>query len=259
MGKGPLTEGTAFLRPSKRLSPWRSSTAAAALVLYGLIWTAWVHRWAPLTKVDWDALDFFHTIGVSHPGWVRFWNVFCTIFDPTVLRVALVVPIAFAWRRGARATAWFLAVTTWGSAVIVFVGKLMADRPRPDTALVHAAGTSFPSGHAAGDLVIVWAVLAVTLPLMSHRLRAVAVTFGVLLVATVGMARVILNVHHPSDVAAGWLLGYAYFQVCWMLWAPEGAWTLSLRSKGRGSVGSEEDSYGAVSRGPTLPGSDTLK
>lgn len=175
-----------------------------------------------MAKLDWDALDFFHSIGVAHPRWVQFWYGFCEVFNPALLRVVMLVPIVIVWRRGSRATAWFLAVTTWGSALLVFVGKHLANRPRPDTALVHASGTSFPSGHAAGDLVIVWAVLAVALPLMNRRARAVAVVFGVLLVVTVGVARVILNVHHPSDIAAGWLLGYAYFQICWMLWPPNG-------------------------------------
>ena len=215
---GALAESP--LRPSGRFSVWRSATAAAAIVAYALIWVAWVRGWAPMDHLDWDALDFFHAIGVAHPGWVRFWYVFCDVFDPMVLRVVLLVPIVVAWRRGSRSTAWFLFVTTWGSAAVVFVGKLMAGRPRPDTALVHAAGTSFPSGHAAGDLVIVWAVLVVTLPLMGRHLRVVAVFAGAVLVIAVGVARVILNVHHPSDVAAGWLIGYAYFQVCWMLWAP---------------------------------------
>ena len=225
-----MDANVAFLRPSGRFSVWRASTAALALVAYALIWVAWVHDWSPIETLDWDALDFFHSIGAAHPGWVAFWRIFCVVFDPMVLRVVLLVPIVIAWRRGLRATAWFWAVTTWGTAVVVWLGKLLADRPRPETALVHASGTSFPSGHAAGDLVIVWAVLVVALPLMARRLRAPAVIVGALLVVTVGVARVILNVHHPSDIAAGWLLGYAYFQICWMLWPPQDSSRLPRRT-----------------------------
>ena len=174
MNEPQVGAGVGFFRPSGRFSAWKASTAALVLVAYALVWVAWVHGWAPMETLDWDALNFFHRIGAAHPGWVAFWRMFCIIFDPMVLRVVLLVPIVIAWRRGARATAWFLAVTTWGSGVIVWVAKLLADRPRPDTALVHASGTSFPSGHAAGDLVIVLAVLAVALPLMARHLRAPA-------------------------------------------------------------------------------------
>lgn len=220
MTQKPRPPSLAFWRPTGHFNAWRCTTAAAALVAYALIWVAWARGWAPLEQFDAGALGYFHNIGVRHPAWVQFWHVLCEVLAPMVLRVAMLVPIVIAWRRGQRSTALFLTVTTWGSLVVVFVAKLLAGRPRPHTALVDASGTSFPSGHAAGDLIIVWAVLAVALPLMARQWRAVVVTVGVLVVVTVGVARVVLNVHHPSDVMAGWLLGYAYMQICWMLWRP---------------------------------------
>jgi undecaprenyl-diphosphatase len=40
---------------------------------------------------------------------------------------------------------------------------------------------------------------------------------GFVIVATVGVGRVALNVHHLSDVVAGWALGYAYFAACLLI------------------------------------------
>jgi membrane-associated phospholipid phosphatase len=37
----------------------------------------------------------------------------------------------------------------------------------------------------------------------------------------IGVGRVVLNVHHPSDVIAGWAFGYAYFVVCLLMVPPK--------------------------------------
>jgi membrane-associated phospholipid phosphatase len=39
-------------------------------------------------------------------------------------------------------------------------------------------------------------------------------------VVAIGVGRVVLNVHHPTDVVAGWALGYAYFVLCLLLVTP---------------------------------------
>jgi hypothetical protein len=63
-------------------------------------------------------------------------------------------------------------------------------------------------------VVTVFALLTVLWPAMNRRLHVVAVWTGALIVLAVGFGRVALNVHHPSDVLAGWALGYLYFAAC---------------------------------------------
>jgi undecaprenyl-diphosphatase len=70
-------------------------------------------------------------------------------------------------------------------------------------------------------MVGVLALLTVVLPVIHRPLRAWLVAFGALAVIAVGIGRVVLNVHYPSDVIAGWALGYAYFVACLLMVPPQ--------------------------------------
>lgn len=180
------------------------------LAAYLVLWVGWAQHWAVIRQADDALLDPALEYGLTHPGWVRGWDLLCTVFTPTLWRLVLLVPIGLLLLRRRVRTALFLIVTVEGSAVLLALAKLAAGRARPDSALVSAAGSSFPSGHALGMLVIVAAVLLVVRPLLASAsaLRLCALLGGLIVVA-VGTGRVILNVHHPSDVLAGWLLGAA--------------------------------------------------
>ena len=80
--------------------------------------------------------------------------------------------------------------------------------------MVDPYGSSFPSGHALGVLVSVLALLALFWQVMPVQWRRPLAALGGFVIVAVGVGRVALNVHHPSDVLAGWALGYAYFVLC---------------------------------------------
>jgi len=86
--------------------------------------------------------------------------------------------------------------------------------------MVSAAGESFPSGHALGLMVCVPALVIVALPWVRGTWRTWLAALGVVVVVAIGAGRVVLNVHHPSDVIAGWALGYAYLVACLLLVPP---------------------------------------
>jgi membrane-associated phospholipid phosphatase len=93
--------------------------------------------------------------------------------------------------------------------------KDLVDRPRPEGGLVHAAGSSFPSGHAAHSVLYVWLAVTIVLRLRPGMARGAAlVSAGVVLTILVGLSRVYLNVHYLSDVSGGWALGAAAFSLC---------------------------------------------
>jgi undecaprenyl-diphosphatase len=199
---------------------WLLGTAAAAVGVFALMWFGYVSQWKWLTAMDSVALDHAHDYGLRHPGWVTAWDVFCTVLGPGAFRlVGLVVVVVALWRRNLRLAA-FLLITAGLSGPLLGLAKYVADRPRPATALVFAQSMSFPSGHALGVMVGVLALLTIVWPVVHPPLRGWLVVLGALIVTFIGIGRVVLNVHHPSDVIAGWALGYAYFALCFLILPP---------------------------------------
>lgn len=188
--------------------------------MYALMWIGYVLQWNWLTTVDSSALDALHRYGVAHPTWVTSWNVFCTVLGPTAFRVLALVMIVVALVRRNLRVALLLVISVELGGLVIEIAKQAAGRPRPVSALVPAPSTAFPSGHAIGVMIGVLAVLTVALPVMRRPLRAWLIALGVAVVIAVGIGRIVLNVHHPSDVLAGWALGYAYFVACLLMVPP---------------------------------------
>jgi undecaprenyl-diphosphatase len=194
--------------------------AVGAAACYVALWVGWAQQWAWLTAVDNAALAPLHDFGVKHPAWVRFWVVFCAVLAPASFQLpALAVVVVAILRRNVRAVV--LMVATIGlSGLVNQVAKALANRPRPSTALVGANSSSFPSGHAMGLAVAVLALLAITWGMFGRRGQRVLLVIGTAVVLAVSAGRVVLNVHNPSDVLAGWALGYLWVLGCWLLIRP---------------------------------------
>jgi undecaprenyl-diphosphatase len=91
---------------------------------------------------------------------------------------------------------------------------------------VEAINPSFPSGHAMLSAVVFLAV-GVLSARFAKRKRVKAYALGCAVAATllVGLTRIYLGVHWPSDVLAGWTLGAAWAMACWLAaWAVEKRW-----------------------------------
>jgi membrane-associated phospholipid phosphatase len=199
---------------------WLIVSAALAVAVYALMWIGYALQWNWLATIDASWLDATHRYAVTHPGWVTSWNTFCTVFSPTGFRLlGLVVIIVSLVRRNLR-TAFFVLISVELAGLITEIAKHAANRPRPLTALVSASSSSFPSGHALGVIVGVLALLTVVLPVIHRPLRGWLVALGAFTVIAIGIGRVVLNVHHPSDVVAGWALGYTYFVACLLMIPP---------------------------------------
>lgn len=117
-----------------------------------------------------------------------------------------------------------MALFMWGSVVSGWiVSTLLKDlfqRPRPDLVpyTVYVSGTSFPSGHSMMSAVT-YLVLGALLARSQERalLRAYSLLVAVLLTMMVGVSRVYLGVHWPSDVVAGWTAGAVWALLCWLV------------------------------------------
>ncbi|WP_235568057.1 phosphatase PAP2 family protein [Mycobacterium sp. Root135] len=186
-------------------------------VVYAAMWIGWVQGWNWLVAADTSTLEIGRRLGEEHHAWATFWHVWCTVFSPVAFRIVTVGLIVHAFAKRRVRTAVFLIVCVETSALLTEVLKRLADRPRPETAMVDALSTSFPSGHALGTMAAVLALAAVYLSSVRRSLRPWLVAAGVVVVLTVGIGRVALNVHHLSDVVAGWAMGYVYFAVCLLI------------------------------------------
>ncbi|GAB2513938.1 phosphatase PAP2 family protein [Lysobacter humi (ex Lee et al. 2017)] len=127
--------------------------------------------------------------------------------------VLLVIALALRrrWRDGA-----FAALALAGSGLLNVAAKHVIARPRPNlwTTLASESTYSFPSGHAMGSatLAAVCIVLA-----WNTRWRWVVLIAGSAFAVMVGLSRVYLGVHYPSDILAGWCAALAWVLICRLL------------------------------------------
>ena len=121
--------------------------------------------------------------------------------------VALLVALALLWQ-GQRFTAavWLLAVL--GNSLLVRVLKHAVERTRPPQASdLLVSGFSFPSGHAAGAMLVYGLLTWLVAVRAAPGRRAAVALLGAGAVAVIAASRVLLGVHYLSDVLGGLLLG----------------------------------------------------
>lgn len=183
---------------------------AGFVALLGLV----VGRWPPL--VAWDAAMSARARGYGHqhPGWVATLRV-VTDIGATVpfLAVGAVLTVALLLLRryaDAAVTGCVTAVVplTWAAA------HAWLYRPRPLDGFVVPLSNGYPSGHTSNATALALLGVLLLWPRLRRAGRLVAVVAAVLLAGFVGLTRVALLAHWPSDVLGGWLLGIAIVPLC---------------------------------------------
>lgn len=113
-----------------------------------------------------------------------------------------------------------LWIIVMGGTLLMGELKTFYARPRPDLNLRLSGETSlsFPSGHAMMSTMI-YMTLAVMVAEFQEgrRMRVYTVSFAAFLAALIGLTRVVLGVHYPSDVIAGWTVGICWALFCWLV------------------------------------------
>jgi undecaprenyl-diphosphatase len=121
---------------------------------------------------------------------------------------------------GRRRSALFVIVAVGGGQLFSSLAKRGFDRPRPELvpheAVVFTA--SFPSGHAMMSAVTYLTLAALLARVQPTRaLKLYVLSLAVALTIAIGISRVYLGVHWPSDVLAGWTAGAAWALGCWLI------------------------------------------
>lgn len=136
---------------------------------------------------------------------------------PTVLVMMVGAMMIFlAWDR--RYNAMLLVVlSTVGGVVLAYLLKEAIGRPRPDVMpRTVVTFSSFPSGHSMLSAIVyptLGTLLARIVP--RKRLKIYFMMVALTLSGLIGVSRVYLGVHYPTDVLAGWAAGLAWAALCW--------------------------------------------
>jgi len=113
--------------------------------------------------------------------------------------------------------AFFFLMVVGGSALLNVLGKVVFRRERPDlwVSLAPEADYSFPSGHAMGSAALVAGLVCLV---WGTRWRWPTLVVGALFTLGVGLSRLYLGVHYPSDILAGWSATLAWAFGVRVLW-----------------------------------------
>jgi undecaprenyl-diphosphatase len=181
-----------------------AALTCAALVLLTL---AVIGHVGPLINLDARISAAAYRIAVDHPGWrsamyAVTWTANTTTITPVVAVATLLLLWRGRWRQGCFVVGAMLA--TAGVRLLILNSL---DRPRPIDRLAPSAGWSFPSGHTTAAASAALAAVIVCWPMVPARWgRALLVCVAAGWAVAVGVSRVALVVHWPSDVVGAWLL-----------------------------------------------------
>ena len=115
---------------------------------------------------------------------------------------------------------WLVVAAVAGALLLNFVLKQFFDRPRPELVptLMRETSASFPSGHSMLSAVVYLTLGALLTRLVEPvRLKLYILATAIFLSALVGLSRIYLGVHFPTDVLAGWTVGLVWAIVCWLV------------------------------------------
>lgn len=138
----------------------------------------------------------------------------------TILGLVTVIATGFLFLDGKSRMALFAAGSVVGGTIASTLLKDLFQRPRPDIVphVVYASSSSFPSGHSMMSAVTYLTLGALLARSQERkRLKAYFLLLAAFLTFAVGVTRVYLGVHWPTDVLAGWIAGAIWAMLCWLL------------------------------------------
>ena len=179
---------------------------------------------ADIRRADARALASAHAEALHGDAW---WSATVThLADvPTIfVLTSLGVIVLSALGREREALTLGLAVAMTEVAVAVLKRVVERARPPASVAVSSADGFGFPSGHAAASVAAYGVLAAILVASLHGRARFGVLLGATLVVVAIGASRVLLGVHYPTDVIAGWLCGATFSLIAWRASAPLEAW-----------------------------------
>lgn len=195
-----------------------------AVVLLALIFGSLASEMSEGDTLAWDQAvllalrqpgDLAHPVG---PTWVRRWLEDITALGGvSVLTIVTILVVGYLLAARKVALAAFVAASVIGGSAAGTLLKQFFSRARPDVVphLVEVRSLSFPSAHALNS-AIVYLTLAALLARTERNpiVKLYIIGAAAALVTLIGVSRVYLGVHYPSDVLAGWCAGATWAAAC---------------------------------------------
>ncbi len=113
-----------------------------------------------------------------------------------------------------------VVIATISGLLMSLLLKFYFIRPRPEVVphLMTETTPSFPSGHSMMSAVVYFTLAALLTRLeTSNKIRIYTISLTLFVVFIVGVSRVFLGVHYPTDVLGGWTFGVFWAMLCWYL------------------------------------------
>ncbi|WP_103224077.1 phosphatase PAP2 family protein [Roseibium marinum] len=176
-------------------------------------------------NVDREVLLWFRSAEDTANAWGPAWfeeaaAEVTTLGGYTILSIVVFLTAVSLFLLRRKTAAVFLLSAVVSGSLLSSLAKLFFSRPRPDL-VVHMDLTftsSFPSAHAMVSTFTWLTLAAIATRFVPRRaMRVFVVASAVTIAVLVGLSRVYLGVHWPSDVLAGWAFGGAWAGICWLL------------------------------------------
>jgi undecaprenyl-diphosphatase len=163
---------------------------------------------------DEPILQFAH--GLANGGFDRVVLLFSALgYEWGVIPLDVVLVLVLALKRHAR-EGLFAGLALAGSALLNLAAKHVYARTRPALweSIAPETTFSFPSGHAMGSMTLAWVCVLLA---WRTRWRWPVTISAIALTLLVGLSRIYLGVHYPSDILAGWTVASVWAVSCFFM------------------------------------------
>lgn len=135
--------------------------------------------------------------------------------NPSFVVIVFAISLAILWWKRYYQEAMAFAIVALGAFILNTGLKLFFSKPRPQlwTQLIAEKSYSYPSGHALGSLVL-YGFLAYLLATHYPKLASLIYTLTTILIIAIGLSRLYLGVHWPTDIIAGYGVGFLWLMIC---------------------------------------------
>ena len=137
-----------------------------------------------------------------------------------VLVIITLAAVGYLFLARKQVAAWLMLIAVFGGIALNDLLKAAFARPRPDivTPAARVFTTSFPSGHAALSAITYLTVgVLLARSQSSFRMGIYFMSLAAFLSVLIGISRIYLGVHYPTDVLGGWCIGVAWAIACWTI------------------------------------------